>query len=95
MIQPRPIRSCLRSTKQGFDISLSSCFCLHGGAENLWFGVKLAEPSFEGSSGELCRPTLDKGVKHVKCCNWEAGLLFKDKMVTYLRNQRLRSAILN
>ena len=50
MIQPRPVRSCLRSTKQGFDISLSSCFCLHGAAVCLWFGVKLARPSSEGSS---------------------------------------------
>ena len=61
MIQPRPVRSFLRSTKQGFDISLrrifSSCICLHGAAVCLWFGAKLARTSSEGSSVLQCRPT--------------------------------------
>ena len=93
MIQPRPVRSCLKARLRHLCQQL--LLLVYGAAIFVWFCVKLAGPSSEGNSVEQCRPTQDKGVKHVKGCSWDVGLLSKDKMVTYLRSQRLRSAILN
>ena len=51
MIQPRPVRSC--PSKDSTSLSAAA----FAAAVCVWFGVKLAGPSSEGSSVEQCRLT--------------------------------------